>query len=41
LPEAQRGVLRKTELLVMEHKTGRIQFEATTQKDNTQNDTDK
>lgn len=28
LPEAQRGVLRKTQMLVMEHKTGRIQFEA-------------
>ena len=30
LPEAQRGFLRKTEMLVMEHKTGRIQFEAAT-----------
>jgi Fic family protein len=29
LPEAQRGTLRKTEMLVMEHKTGRIQYEAT------------
>ena len=29
LPETQRGVLRKTEMLVMEHKTGRIQYEAT------------
>ncbi len=28
LPETQRGVLRKTEMLVMEHKTGRIQYEA-------------
>lgn len=28
LPVAQRGVLRKTEMLVMEHKTGRIQYEA-------------
>jgi Fic family protein len=28
LPEAQRGVLRKSEMLVMEHKTGRIQYEA-------------
>lgn len=28
LPEAQRGTLRKTEMLVMEHKTGRIQYEA-------------
>ncbi|MBC7885059.1 MAG: Fic family protein [Saprospiraceae bacterium] len=28
LPENQRGVLRKTEMLVMEHKTGRIQYEA-------------
>ena len=29
LPESQRGVLRKTEMLVMEHKTGSIQYEAT------------
>ena len=28
LPESQRGFLRKTEMLVMEHKTGRIQYEA-------------
>lgn len=28
LPEVQRGVLRKTEMLVMEHQTGRIQYEA-------------
>ena len=28
LPADQRGVLRKTEMLVMEHKTGRIQYEA-------------
>ncbi len=28
LPENQRGTLRKTEMLVMEHKTGRIQYEA-------------
>ena len=28
LPESQRGVLRKSEMLVMEHKTGRIQYEA-------------
>jgi Fic family protein len=28
LPENQRGVIRKTEMLVMEHKTGRIQYEA-------------
>jgi Fic family protein len=28
LPLAQRGVLRNTEMLVMEHKTGRIQYEA-------------
>ena len=28
LPEPQRGVFRKTEMLVMEHKTGRIQYEA-------------
>lgn len=28
LPKVQRGVLRKTEMLVMEHKTGRIQYEA-------------
>ncbi len=28
LPENQRGALRKTEMLVMEHKTGRIQYEA-------------
>src|SRR5207249_5010493 len=29
LPEKWRGVYRKNEMLVMEHKTGRIQFEAT------------
>jgi Fic family protein len=28
LPENQRGSIRKTEMLVMEHKTGRIQYEA-------------
>ena len=28
LPEAQRGAIRRTEMLVMEHKTGRIQYEA-------------
>jgi len=28
LPEKWRGVYRKSEMLVMEHKTGRIQFEA-------------
>ena len=28
LPENQRGILRNTEMLVMEHKTGRIQYEA-------------
>ena len=28
LPETQRGVLRKTQMLIMEHKTGRIQYEA-------------
>ena len=28
LPQLQRGALRKTEMLVMEHKTGRIQYEA-------------
>jgi Fic family protein len=28
LPENQRGTLRKTEMLVLEHKTGRIQYEA-------------
>lgn len=28
LPENQRGALRKTEMLVMEKKTGRIQYEA-------------
>ena len=28
LPEMQRGAIRKTEMLVMEHKTGRIQYEA-------------
>ena len=28
LPEKWRGVYRKNEMLVMEHKTGRIQFEA-------------
>lgn len=32
LPESQRGVLRNTEMLVMEHKTGRIQYEAAEQK---------
>lgn len=26
LPENQRGAIRKTEMLVMEHKTGRIQY---------------
>lgn len=30
LPETQRGILRKTAMLVMEHKTGRIQYEAAT-----------
>ena len=30
LPKTQRGVLRKTEMLVLEHKTGRIQYEAAT-----------
>ncbi len=29
LPKAQQGTIRKTEMLVMEHKTGRIQYEAT------------
>jgi Fic family protein len=29
LPLNQRGVLRNTEMLVMEHKTGKIQYEAT------------
>jgi Fic family protein len=29
LPPNQRGVLRNSEMLVMEHKTGRIQYEAT------------
>ena len=29
LPKSQRGILRKTEMLVMEHKTGPIQYEAT------------
>jgi Fic family protein len=28
LPKNQRGTIRKTEMLVMEHKTGRIQYEA-------------
>jgi Fic family protein len=28
LPETQQGAIRKTEMLVMEHKTGRIQYEA-------------
>ncbi|HMP30948.1 MAG TPA: Fic family protein, partial [Saprospiraceae bacterium] len=28
LTKAQQGVLRKTEMLVLEHKTGRIQYEA-------------
>lgn len=28
LPEKQRGAIRTTEMLVMEHKTGRIQYEA-------------
>lgn len=28
LPKEQQGVIRKTEMLVMEHKTGRIQYEA-------------
>ncbi len=28
LPDKQRGSIRKTEMLVMEHKTGRIQYEA-------------
>ncbi|MFT3946551.1 MAG: Fic family protein [Agriterribacter sp.] len=28
LPKNQRGSIRKTEMLVMEHKTGRIQYEA-------------
>lgn len=28
LPKVQQGVIRKTEMLVMEHKTGRIQYEA-------------
>lgn len=32
LPESQRGELRTTEMLVMEHKTGRIQYEATPKK---------
>ena len=32
LPLNQRGVLRNTEMLVMEHKTGRIQYEATPKK---------
>lgn len=32
LPETQRGELRKTEMLVMEHNTGRIQYEAAEQK---------
>jgi len=28
LPKVQQGAIRKTEMLVMEHKTGRIQYEA-------------
>ncbi len=28
LPDNQRGAIRKTEMLIMEHKTGRIQYEA-------------
>jgi Fic family protein len=32
LPETHRGTLRSTEMLVMEYKTGRIQFEAAEQK---------
>jgi Fic family protein len=28
LPEVQQGAIRKTEMLVMEHKTGKIQYEA-------------
>ena len=28
LPENQRGAIRKTEMLIMEHKTGRMQYEA-------------
>lgn len=28
LPEGQRGTIRKTEMLIMEHNTGRIQYEA-------------
>lgn len=28
LPEMQQGAIRNTEMLVMEHKTGRIQYEA-------------
>ncbi len=28
LPKVKQGVIRKTEMLVMEHKTGRIQYEA-------------
>jgi Fic family protein len=28
LPESQRGSIRRTEMLVMEHKSGRIQYEA-------------
>ncbi len=28
LPENQRGAIRNTEMLIMEHKTGRIQYEA-------------
>jgi Fic family protein len=31
LPENQRGAVRKTDMLVMEHKTGRIQYEAAPQ----------
>ena len=29
LPKVQQGAIRKTEMLVMEHKTGKIQYEAT------------
>lgn len=32
LPKSERGVLRKTEMLVMEHNTGRIQYEAVLKK---------
>lgn len=31
LPENQRGITRKTEMLIMEHQTGRIQYEAAPQ----------